>query len=147
MEVILRKKINELGDRGEVVEVKSGYARNYLIPSGLAMAATTDAKLEIERDHAREQKKIEERLGQLREVANQLEKTSCTIAAQANDEGHLYGSISENDITAAFNQEGIELDPSQIILETSIKEIGVYGFQVQLAQGIEVATKVWVVKE
>lgn len=147
MEIILKKDVEKVGARGQVVQVKAGFARNYLIPNGLAIGATKEAKEEIEREQRREQKREEKLRQQLQGLASKLEKTSCTIAAQANEEGHLFGSVTAAEIVAAFREEGIPVKEEQIVLEAPIKEIGVYGFIVRLRHDMEVPSKVWVVKE
>ena len=139
--------MESLGNHGEIVNVKAGYARNYLIPYDLAEVATPEAKERIEREHVLREKREEERREQLREMAKSLETSSCTITAQANEEGHLFGSVTPQEIAAAFVEDGVELEEEQIILETPIKEIGVYGFKIRLLPEIEVNSKVWVVKE
>ena len=83
----------------------------------------------------------------MNELAKSLENSSCTISAQANEEGHLFGSVSATEIVAAFAEDDVELSEDQIILEATIKEIGVYGFQIRLTPDVEVSSKVWVVKE
>ncbi|MBI2191511.1 MAG: 50S ribosomal protein L9 [Planctomycetes bacterium] len=147
MEVILKKDVETVGKRGEVIQVKGGYARNFLIPNGLAVPASKLAKEEIERQREREQKREEKERQEFQELAARLEKSSCTIAAQANEEGHLFGSVTEADIVAAFREEGLTLQAEQVVLEAPIKEIGVYGFRIRLRPDMEVTSKVWVVKE
>jgi large subunit ribosomal protein L9 len=147
MEILLRRDVEKIGSRGEVVRVKSGYARNYLIPRGLAVPATAEAKEEIERERVREQRRLEEERKRMEELAGKLEKSSCTISAPATEEGHLFGSVSAAEIVAAFAEDGIQLQPEQLVLESPIKEIGVYGFTIRLSQNLEVTSKVWVVKE
>lgn len=146
MEVILKRDVRLLGNRGEIVNVKSGYARNYLIPLGLAEKATEEAKQKIERERQREEREAMERRRQLEELAARLEKSSCTIVAQANEQGHLFGSVTAAEIAQAFAEEGIDLTPEQVLLEAPIKEIGVYGFEVKLHPEVTVTTKAWVVK-
>jgi large subunit ribosomal protein L9 len=147
MEIILRNDFKNLGTRGQLVNVKTGYARNFLIPYGHAVSATKDALEQIEREHAAEEKRQAERLAQMNELAKSLENSSCTISAQANEEGHLFGSVSATEIVAAFAEDDVELNEDQIILEAAIKEIGVYGFQIRLTPEVQVSSKVWVVKE
>jgi large subunit ribosomal protein L9 len=147
MEIILRTDVKELGARGQIVQVKPGYARNFLFPKGLAAPATDEAKRQIERDRERERKQEEERKKQVQELSQRLEKTSCTITAQANEQGNLFGSVTAEHIAAAFAEEGISLTPDQILLPEPIKEIGVYGFTIRLRPEIEVTSKVWVVKQ
>lgn len=147
MEVILRNDFETLGARGQLVAVKAGYARNFLIPYGHAMFATKEALGQIEREHLAEEKRQAERLAKMAGLAKSLENSSCTISAQANENGHLFGSVSASEIVAAFAEDDVDLNEDQIILEAPIKEIGVYGFKIRLSQDVQVSSKVWVVKE
>ncbi|MDP7130678.1 MAG: 50S ribosomal protein L9 [Planctomycetota bacterium] len=147
MEIILRNDFKKLGERGQIVTVKNGYARNFLIPYGHAVFATKEALEQIERERIAEERRLAERLAKMNELAKSLENSSCTISAQANEEGHLFGSVSATEIVAAFAEDDVELSEDQIILEATIKEIGVYGFQIRLTPDVEVSSKVWVVKE
>ena len=147
MELILKSKVEGLGDPGDIVKVKAGFARNFLIPKDLAVPAT------------KRQKKILAEENRLREVrdntvkrtvqtmAQKMKDLSCTIVVQAGDEDKLYGSVTGHDIADAIVKLGFDVDHKQVKLEEPIKILGVYTVSVQLHREIEVPVKVWVVKE
>jgi len=145
IELLLIHSVPNLGKHGEVVEVKPGYAKNYLIPQGLATIATDHHKRMVEK-HKEKLEQIErQRLAELENVAEQLGKLSVTIEANANDEGHLYGSVSQNEIAAALKQNEFTVSPEQIKLEGPLKELGLYTVRVRISPEVEGELKVWVV--
>lgn len=148
MEIILRDNIENLGKAGEIVDVKDGYARNFLIPKGLAVIATRSSKKVIEEED--QQRKIRARKikRNLEGTAEKMKGISCTITVQASDEDRLYGSVGASDIAEAINKHSdIKIESKQIILEEPIKILGVYTVTVRLHKEVEVPVKVWVVKE
>ncbi|HMA76754.1 MAG TPA: 50S ribosomal protein L9 [Candidatus Krumholzibacteriaceae bacterium] len=148
MEIILRDNIENLGKTGEIVDVKDGYARNFLIPKGLAVIATRSSKKVIEEED--QQRKIRARKikRNLEGTAEKMKGISCTITVQASDEDRLYGSVGASDIAEAINKHSdIKIESKQIILEEPIKILGVYTVTVRLHKEVEVPVKVWVVKE
>lgn len=147
MQVILTQDVPKLGQRGDVVEVTPGYARNYLIPKGLAVLANeANLKMLQEKARAEERKRAKER-AQAEELAKKLEGLSLTIEARAGVEDKLYGSVTAADIAKALASQGIEIDKRKIVLDEPIKELGVYKVRVHLADDINPEIKVWVVKE
>ena len=145
VELVLTRSVEGLGKQGAKVEVKIGYARNYLLPYGLAIAATPHNLRLIEKNkiklvqHEREQRK------QLEKLARELPKHSISIEATANADGHLYGSVGAEEITRTLQKEKLPIDSSMIRLEGPIKELGLYSVKIQLAQGLVAELKVWVV--
>ncbi|MBN1421581.1 MAG: 50S ribosomal protein L9 [Planctomycetes bacterium] len=146
MRLLLRTSIQNLGLMGEIVKVKDGYGRNFLIPQGYAVEATPDnlARFEGERRRLIAQEKATREKMQL--LAKELEGSSCTIIARSTEEGHLFGSVSARDIAAQFTADGIDVDPKTVLLEEPIKELGIYKVVIRLHPEIEATTKVWVVK-
>lgn len=145
MEVLLKTDVERLGRRGEVVEVASGYARNYLLPKGLAVKVDrANARLlEVERRRlAREQAREAARRQAL---AERVSAISLTITASATEVGHLYGSVGAEEIAAALAQEGVSVEPAEVRLEEPIKELGVYEVLVGVAEEVEARVRVWVV--
>ena len=146
MDVILMTSIDSLGQMGETVSVKRGYARNFLIPQGMAVPATggnnklvaEHIKLETKRDSLRK--------AGAEELAASLGEISCTITVQAGEDDKLFGSVTARDIAEALQSENVELDHRQIILDEPIKQLGVYSVPVKLHAEVEVTAKVWVVK-
>jgi large subunit ribosomal protein L9 len=147
MQVILRERLENLGNAGEVVSVKPGYARNFLIPQGLAYEAT-DANLKrIEREKAQQVKKAAEGLAAARQRASSIEGVSITFNARAGEEGKLFGSITAGDIAEKLAEQGVEIDRKQIVLEEPIKSLGVHSVPVRLHADVRPELKVWVIKE
>ena len=145
IELLLIQTVDHLGQQGEVVEVKAGYANNYLLPQGLATVASEHHKRMVEKHKAKLRAIEQERLKDLRTLANTVGKQSVTIEANANEEGHLYGSVGAPEIVAALKQNEISLTTDQIRLEGVLKELGLYTVKVHLHADIEADLKVWVV--
>ncbi len=145
VEVLLAETVENLGQQGEIVRVKPGYARNYLLPNGLATVATENNKKMVERHKVRLAARQAERIKQLRGRADALAKYSVTLEAHANDEGHLYGSILANDISKALRTAGHEVDADNVKLEGPLKELGMYTIKIELHPQVKTEVKVWVV--
>jgi large subunit ribosomal protein L9 len=145
IELLLVQAVDHLGHQGDVVTVKPGYALNYLLPQGLATYATEHHKRMVDK-HRAELEKIEKaRLAGLRNLAEDLGRQSITIEANANDEGHLYGSVGPQDIANALKRNKFTITQDQVRLTGPLKELGLYTVKVHLAQEIEAEVKVWVV--
>jgi large subunit ribosomal protein L9 len=145
VELLLVHTVEHLGKQGEVVEVKRGYAFNYLLPQGLATLATDHHKRMVEKHRAKLEEIARERLAGLRSVLQELVRTSVTIEANANDEGHLYGSVGAAEISRSLKQQDLMVAADQIILQGPLKEVGLYTVKVKLAPEVEGDLKVWVV--
>jgi large subunit ribosomal protein L9 len=147
MQVILKERLEHLGGPGDVVTVKPGYARNYLIPQGYAYAATAANLKRIERERAQVEKRSEEEVKAARQRAGVIEGTSVTFKARAGEEGKLFGSITAADITEKLAEQGIEVDRRQIILEEPLKALGVFAVPIRLHAEVRPEIKVWIIKE
>ena len=145
VELLLIQSVEHLGSQGDVVEVKRGHATNYLIPQGLATVATDHHKRMVDKHKAKLQEIEKTRLKKLRDEAVEIAKQSVTIEANANDEGHLYGSVGAAEIVAALKQQDVQLAQDQIRLEGPLKELGLYTVKVQLHSAVDAELKVWVV--
>ncbi len=145
IELLLVQSVDHLGKQGEVVEVKPGYAKNYLLPQGLATIATDHHKRMVEKHKARLLEIQNARLAGLRQLSDALTRQSITIEANANDEGHLYGSVGAGDIVAALKRNDFTITTDQVRLKGPLKELGLYTVQIHLGQEIEADLKVWVV--
>jgi len=145
VQLLLIQTVDHLGKQGDVVEVRSGYARNYLLPQGLATLATDHHKRMVEKHRARLLEIEKQRLSSLRSLADAIAKQSINIEANANDEGHLYGSVGATEIVAAMKQAGFNITPDQVRLEGPLKELGLYYVKIHLHAEIESELKVWVV--
>ncbi|MEE2639779.1 MAG: 50S ribosomal protein L9 [Planctomycetota bacterium] len=145
IELLLIQSVDKLGKQGEVVEVKPGYANNYLLPQGLATVATEHHKRMVDKHREKLQKLELDRVKSLKDLADQISKLSVTIEANANDEGHLYGSVGAIEIVGGLKLNEIHILPEQIKLEGVLKELGLYTVKVKLHQDVEAELKVWVV--
>lgn len=145
VELLLIQSVDHVGAQGEVVEVKRGYAMNYLLPQGLATIATDHHKRMVEKHKARLQEIQNARMAGLREMAANLERQSVTIEANANDEGHLYGSVGASEIVAALKRNEITITADQVRLKGPLKELGLYTVLIHMGHEIEAELKVWVV--
>lgn len=145
IELLLIQSVDHLGKQGDVVSVKPGYARNYLLPQGLAALATDHHKRMIEKHRARLQEIQNARLAGLRTQADELGRQSITIEANANDEGHLYGSVGATEIVNALKRADITITTDQVRLRGPLKELGLYTVLIHLGHEIEAELKVWVV--
>jgi large subunit ribosomal protein L9 len=145
IQLLLIQSVDHLGKQGDVVEVKPGYAKNYLLPQGLAAFATDHHKRMVEKHRARLMELEKARLADLQALADTLAKQSVTIEANANDEGHLYGSVGAAEIVGALKQSEFNLTTDQIRLEGPLKELGLYTVKVHLHQNVDTEVKVWVV--
>ena len=145
IELLLVHNVEHLGKQGDVVEVKRGYAYNYLLPQGLATVATEHHKRMVEKHRAKLEEIARERLAGLRSLLAELVRTSVTIEANANDEGHLYGSVGGPDIARSLKQQDLSVTADQIILQGPLKEVGLYTVRVRQAPEVEGDLKVWVV--
>ena len=145
IELLLVHNVEYLGKQGEVVEVKRGYAYNYLLPQGLATIATEHHKRMVEKHRAKLEEIARERMAGLRSLLEELIRTSVTIEANANDEGHLYGSVGAAEISRSLKQQDLMVSADQIVLQGPLKEVGLYTVRVRLAAEAEGDLKVWVV--
>jgi len=146
MRIILLKEVARLGKKGDIVEVKDGYARNYLIPYGFALKATRENLKKFEELKRREEKLLEKRKKEALKLKERLEKTSLTIQVEAKENDEIYGSVGQIQIKNALKEEGIEIDKDKIQLEEPIKKIGVYKVKINLEKDIDAFLRVWVVK-
>lgn len=144
-QVILTAEVESLGIQGSTVTVADGYARNYLIPKGLAMAATPGNLRRIETLRKKREEELATQVGQATEMAKKLAKQSCTITASAGADGKLFGSVTAADISSALKAEGMEVDRRKIVLEHPIRELGVYDIDVKLHPEVSAKVKIWIV--
>ncbi len=147
MEIILLERIQNLGDLGDQVNVKAGYARNYLIPQKKAMRATQDAVAKVE-ERRRELAKLEAERLDVAKARADIAVKSVTIARKAGEEGQLYGSVTPVDIVEALQQKDTEVQRSEIMMpEGPIKQLGDYEIQIQLHPEVQFSLAVAVVEE
>jgi large subunit ribosomal protein L9 len=147
MEVILREEIEKLGRRGDVVKVASGYARNYLLPKRLAVAATDSNKKIVEQEKQAYLRRESKEIGDASDLAKMMATVEVTIAQKAGDNDQLFGSVTAQDITAALERAGYTIDRRKVNLEEPIKSLGDYKVTVKLHREVSVELPVHVIKE
>ena len=144
-ELLLAEDVPSLGEQGEIVRVKAGYARNYLLPQGLATIATDENKRMVERHSERLAELHKDRMKSIRSLAGRHRDYSVTLEGNANADGHLYGSITAPEISKALKAAKYDVSTDQVRLEGPLKEIGMYTVKIQLHTEVETDVKVWVV--
>jgi large subunit ribosomal protein L9 len=147
MEVILQQSVEKLGNPGDVVRVSNGFARNYLLPRGIAVVATEGNKKQI----AAQQQRLEAAEAARRDTAQTqaavLEQVSLTFSARVGDEGKLFGSVTASDIVQQLEALGHKIEKRQIDLHEPIKALGVYRVPIRLHAEVKPEIKVWVIKQ
>jgi large subunit ribosomal protein L9 len=147
MDVILRQDVDNLGKSGELVSVKDGYARNFLLPRGLAYQATDANRKRLEAEKSARAKKGAAETAAARAVAAKLEPVSLTFTMKAGDGDKLFGSVTAADVAERLGAEGFAVDKKQVELAEPIKALGVYKVPVRLHPDVKPEVRVWVVKE
>jgi large subunit ribosomal protein L9 len=147
MKVILRQEFAELGHIGDVVEVKEGYARNYLIPRNIAYLATTSSIQQLEEEKKQHVRALDKEKRVSEKLAVELEKVSVTIQMKVGEDEKLFGSVTSQMIAESLKEKGLTIDKRHIELEDSIKALGIYTVNVKLPGGVIGNVKVWVVRE
>ena len=149
MKLILKKAVENLGEVGEVVQVRPGYGRNYLIPQGLAFTASDANILRLEEEQTRAEEKSRHDYLEARRRASQLEGVSLTFTERAGDDGKLFGSVTATDIVERTNQGELdfELDKRTVLLDEPIKALGVEAITIRLDAEVQVSIEVRVVRE
>jgi large subunit ribosomal protein L9 len=146
MQLVLVEDVANLGRQGDVVEVKPGFGRNYLLPRGLATVPTEHNLRLLDRYKQRVQQAREARIADLKVLAEQIARTTVTIEANANEEGHLYGSVGPQEVATALKAKNLLVEPDMVRMEGPIKEIALYEVKLNLGYEIESAVKVLVVR-
>jgi large subunit ribosomal protein L9 len=146
MEVILLERIAKLGQMGEVVRVKDGFARNFLLPKGKALRATKENRSRFESMKVELEARNLEQRGEAEKVGQKLDGQSFTVLRQAAENGQLYGSVSPRDLAALVAENGFSVNRSQIALNTPIKTIGLHKVPVSLHPEVEVTISVTVAR-
>ncbi len=146
MQVILKEDVEKLGLAGEVVEVKDGYGRNYLIPTGKAVLATPGARKMVDQQM---KKVLEQRLANLdtaKEIAEALHGTNVTIAVKAGEEGKIFGTVTNVQIAEALKEKGFDIDRRKIQIDEDVKQLGEYTATINLHEEVKASLTFWVVK-
>ena len=147
MKVILRQNFEPLGQIGDVVEVKDGYARNYLLPHKIAYTALKGNIRALEEEKQNVAKKTQQELNAAEKLAAELEKVSITIPVQVGEEDKIFGSVTTQMIVDALKEKNYEVDKRKIEIEETIKTLGIYSVNIKLHKNVSTKIKVWVVRE
>jgi len=145
MELLLRQDVEKLGKRGDLVNVSPGYARNYLIPRGFAAKATADNRRQLEAQRQADERREEAKIQDLVNTAKKIQSTSVTVAAPASAEGHLFGSVTAEQIAQAFQADGMPIEAKMIQLDSPLRELGVFTITVKITAETKAVTRVWIV--
>jgi len=147
MEIVLTKDYLELGKAMDVLTVKDGFARNFLIPNGIAVPATAGNMNRVAEARRISELTEKKKLAEARERAKKIEQVPCTIPVRVGEEDRIFGSVTAQEIAEFLQKEGLEIEKSNIKLEEPIKQLGVYTVTVSLYKDVTASVKVWVVKE
>ena len=147
MEVILREDIEKLGTRGQVVKVAAGYARNYLLPKRLAVAATASNKAIVEQERSAHLRKEARVVADAQDLARLMANVTVTISQKAGENDVLFGSVTAKDIADALDQQGYKIDRRNIQLAEPIKQLGEYKVPVRLHREVTIEVPVTVARE
>ena len=147
MELMLRQDVENLGRRGDVVNVKGGYGRNFLLPRKLAMAVTAGNRKVVEQERAAAVKRDARAQADAQQLANLLSQATLTIARKAGESGALFGSVTSMDIAEALHKKGFEIDRRKVQLEEPLKQLGDFAVPIRLHKEVTVSVSVQVVPE
>ena len=147
MKILLLKDVENVGKEGEILTVADGFARNYLIPKKMAIAAAKGAQ-DIQKSLQRKRiQRAQTELDECRQLGEKIGSVSCTISAKVGEDEKLFGSVTATDIAEALKKEGLDIDKKKIVLDAPIKSLGIYSVNIKLHADVEATLKLWVVKE
>ena len=145
--LVLRKEVGGLGAPGDVVDVKPGYARNFLLPNELAYPASGAMVKQVEIEKRKAMARAEKEIEAAKVLAGKISAVSITVPVEVGEEEKIFGSVTSIDIAGALGEEGYEIDRHDIVLEEPIKELGVYTVKIKLMKEVFAEVKAWVVKK
>jgi len=146
MKVILKKDVETLGPAGKIIDVKDGYARNYLIPWGIALKADEKNIKILEEEQKRLKLKLNKDKKNAELLAEKLNGVSCTATVSVGEEDRVFGSVTSQNIADLLKEKGFDIDRKKILLEEPIKALGIYEIPIKLHSEVEAKIKLWVVK-
>lgn len=147
MKVILKKEHSKLGSTGETVNVKDGYAMNYLIPHGIAVKANAGNLKSLEEINRQRQNKVKKEFAEIEKLAAALEKEQVNIKVKAGEDDKIFGSVTSQMISDALAEKGYTVDKKYVVLDEPIKHTGIFTVNVRFNTNVGTTLKVWVVKE
>ena len=143
----MNQDIERLGKAGQIVKVKDGFARNFLIPNGLAVSLNPENLKKLEQEKKKKTLHLEKLKKRAEDLSQKLSSLSLTIPALTYEEDQLYGSLTAVDLAAALKEEGLEIDKNSIVLDEPLKSLGIYEVPIKLHPEVSCKIKVWVVKK
>ena len=146
-QLVLIEDVTHLGKQGDLVEVKAGYARNYLLPNSFATVPTPHNLKLLEKYKIRVHQAREAKIADLKVLAEQIQRVNVTVEANATEEGHLYGSVGPAEVSKALRGRNLPVETEMIHMEAPIKELGLYAVKLNLGYDIETEVKILVVKQ
>ncbi len=146
MKVILKEDVEKLGEMGDVVEVSDGYARNYLLPAGLAVEATKEQIQELKELENKKEKKEQEKRKEAQNISKELDQKKYKFPVKAGEKGRLFGSVTSQDIADKLSKDGFEIDKRNIEMEDNIKSLGIHKIPVKIFQDINAEIQIEVVE-
>lgn len=147
MEVILRQAVENLGKPGDIVKVSNGFARNYLLPRGVAFEATAGNLKRVAQEKERLETAENERRTAAQALATKLEQVSLTFSARVGDEGKLFGSVTSSDIVHQLETQGFHIEKRQIDLHEPLRTLGVFRVPIRLHADVKPEIRIWVIKQ
>lgn len=147
MNIILTETVDNLGNAGDLIKVKDGFARNFLIPRGLAILATTQNIKTLEHEKRLVQDRLNKTRREAQALASRIESVSCTVTKPVGEEEKLFGAVTSADIQVSLKNEGFDIDRKKIQLDEPIKSLGIFTVPVKVHAEVTANLKVWVVKE
>ncbi|OGX38546.1 MAG: 50S ribosomal protein L9 [Omnitrophica WOR_2 bacterium RIFCSPLOWO2_12_FULL_50_9] len=147
MEVILSQDVQSMGKVGDIVKVKEGYARNFLIPRKMACLATPANRKKIEQLEKKKKMEYEKQRIEAQKLAERLHKVSCTVNVEVNDLDKLYGAVTVGEVVNALEVEGFPIDKKDIVIEKPIEELGIFEVGVKLHPEVTAKVRLWVTKK
>lgn len=147
MEVILSQDVQSMGKVGDIVKVKEGYARNFLIPRKMACLATPANRKKIEQLEKKKKMEYEKQRIEAQKLAERLHKVSCTVNVEVNDLDKLYGAVTVGEVVNALEAEGFPIDKKDIVIEKPIEELGIFEVGVKLHPEVTAKVRLWVTKK
>lgn len=147
MEVILKQDIDKIGRAGSVVKIKDGYARNFLLPNGLALPCTKENLKKLEEEKQKKALQQQKNKQEAEDLKNKLSSLSLTIPVLAQEDEKTYGSITSQDIVSALEEEGFSIEKNSLELIEPIKSLGIYEIPIKLHPEVIAKVKIWIVKK
>jgi large subunit ribosomal protein L9 len=147
MQIILTQDVDNLGKAGELVSVRPGYGRNYLVPRGMAVSATVTNKNRLDHEKALIERKVAKERASATEIAARINGMTLQFERNTGEDEKLFGSVTSRDIAEALQAQGVTIDSKKILLEEPIRALGMTEVPVKLGRGVQAKIKVWVVKK